>query len=88
LNLNPNQITFITLTMAFISFIILLLLPSLIELKKPEDAGPRKISEVPITTELVLEKLLNVEHSFFAFEDSEKPFQMEGLLASLPNIEL
>jgi len=49
----PNPIStpylFILLILALCAFIFLLFLPSLLELKRPKDSGPRKISE--ITTE-------------------------------------
>jgi hypothetical protein len=40
---------FILLILALCAFILLLFLPSLLELKRPKDPGPRKIDET--TTE-------------------------------------
>ncbi len=37
---------FILLTFALCLFIFLLFLPSILELKRPKDPGPRKISEI------------------------------------------
>ena len=49
----PNPIStsylFILLILALCGFIFLLFLPSILELKRPKDSGPRKIAE--ITTE-------------------------------------
>jgi len=46
----PNPIStlylFILLILALCAFIILLFLPSIIELKRPKDPGPRKIAEI------------------------------------------
>ncbi|MGQ9507578.1 MAG: hypothetical protein ACUVTB_06980 [Candidatus Bathycorpusculaceae bacterium] len=40
---NPNPTTLILLTMGISTLILIMLLPSLLELKKPKDAGPRII---------------------------------------------
>jgi hypothetical protein len=49
----PNSIStlyvFILLILALCAFIFLVFLPSILELKRPKDPGPRKIAE--ITTE-------------------------------------
>jgi hypothetical protein len=40
---NPNPTTLILLTIGVSTLIFIMLLPSLLELKKPKDAGPRII---------------------------------------------
>jgi hypothetical protein len=42
---NPNPTTFFTLIVAISIFIFIMLLPALVETKKPKDAGPRIIME-------------------------------------------
>jgi hypothetical protein len=41
----PNPTTFITLIFGVSVFIFILLLPALFELKRPKDAGPRRIAD-------------------------------------------
>jgi len=41
----PNPATVITLIFGVSVFIFILLLPALFELKKPKDAGPRRIAD-------------------------------------------
>ncbi|MCZ2808836.1 MAG: hypothetical protein O2V44_05730 [Candidatus Bathyarchaeota archaeon] len=48
-NLTPVHLILIFLILALGAFLTLLLLPSLLELRKPKDSGPRKIAEA--TTE-------------------------------------
>ncbi|MEM3700056.1 MAG: hypothetical protein QXL57_04215 [Candidatus Bathyarchaeia archaeon] len=40
---NPTPTTLILLTMGISTFILIMFLPALLELKKPKDAGPRII---------------------------------------------
>ncbi|MEM3696647.1 MAG: hypothetical protein QXQ94_03980 [Candidatus Bathyarchaeia archaeon] len=40
---NPTPTTLILLTLGVSTFILIMLLPSILELKKPKDAGPRII---------------------------------------------
>ncbi|MHC3128627.1 MAG: hypothetical protein IBV52_00920 [Candidatus Bathyarchaeota archaeon] len=44
-SLTPVHLFLIFLILALGAFLTLLLLPSLLELRKPKDAGPRKIDE-------------------------------------------
>jgi hypothetical protein len=41
--LTPNPMTFIVLFLEVSTFILIMLLPAFLELKKPRDAGPRTI---------------------------------------------
>lgn len=42
---NPNPTTFFALIVGILAFIFIMLLPALVETKKPKDAGPRIIVE-------------------------------------------
>jgi hypothetical protein len=44
-NLTPVHYILIFLIIAIAAFIIILLLPALLELRRPKDAGPRKMPE-------------------------------------------
>jgi hypothetical protein len=48
LTLNPTPLLFILLTFALLGFITLFFLHAFWELKKPKDAGPRRIAETTI----------------------------------------
>ncbi|MEM2117811.1 MAG: hypothetical protein QW386_02180 [Candidatus Bathyarchaeia archaeon] len=60
--LNQTSTTFILLFSGVITFITIMLLPALLELKKPKDAGPRIITDdVIIMQYLPKEKLLPLQ---------------------------
>jgi len=44
-NLTPVHYLLIFLIIVISAFIIILLLPAILELRKPKDSGPRKIAE-------------------------------------------
>lgn len=81
--LNPNPMTFIMLILGVSTFILIMLLPAFLELKKPRDAGPRTIMDniiaiprLPVIMEkekLVLDQVLYQK--------------MTEILAVLPNLE-
>jgi hypothetical protein len=84
----PNPIpTFILLTIGVLTFLFIMLLPSLIELKKPKDAGPKMIMDcmfdiLPKKDVLVMD--IEEEQGF------EKAFaeKVVGIISFLPNIEV
>jgi hypothetical protein len=62
---NPTLTTFITLILGVLTFIFIMLLPALLELKRPRDAGPRAIMDnAPTIQPQIREKtilMVNVE---------------------------
>jgi hypothetical protein len=45
MNLSPAHYLLICLVIVIAVFILILLLPAMLELRKPKDAGPRRIDE-------------------------------------------
>jgi len=89
-SLNPNQTFLLTLALTVFTFILLFLLPSLMELKKPRDAGPRRIEGASIEGLLgaaLGRSLRDMEQSFGVQAYSEAPLPAEGLLVFLPSLE-
>lgn len=83
---NLNSATFFTLTIGMLIFIFLMLLPAIIELKKPKDAGPRVITEdFSLTRWIEGDILLNIEdeHMF----DQNAVQNVAEVLQFLPNLE-
>lgn len=82
-------------TLALIIFLVLLFLPTLMELKKPKDAGPRRILESPIISTSIsrgkTEKFWHILVDIEGGEDTERStnftVHVEDLEA-LPNIEI
>lgn len=81
---NPTPTTFIMLILGASSFILLMLLPALVELKKPKDAGPRTImNDAPITQSQIPLANMEEEHK------SNKKIinKIASIIATLPNLE-
>ncbi|MEM3730898.1 MAG: hypothetical protein QW667_01765 [Candidatus Bathyarchaeia archaeon] len=71
--------------LATLTFITLMLLPAIYELKKPKDAGPRRITENPTRIEHQTQRMLIILD-----EDDVNPKTVSVLseiLVSLPNLE-
>jgi len=68
--IQPSPITFILLSLGVLTFLILIFLPFILELKKPKNAGPRLIlDDIPILKQLqmVLKvPIVNMEEEFRA----------------------
>jgi len=85
---NPTPTTFIILILGVLSFIFVMLLPALLELKKPKDAGPSLLMyDVPVLQPQMRESILivNVEedHRF----DQTLVKKIADIIAVLPNLE-
>jgi len=85
---NPTPTTFIIMILGVLSFIFITLLPALLELKRPKDAGPRLIiNDVPVLQPQMRESILivNVEedHRF----DQTLVKKIADIIAVLPNLE-
>jgi len=87
--LNPTPMIFITLIFGVLTFIFVMILPALLELKKPKDAGPRTIMDsIPIGQSLVGETTLivNMEDDYEFDELLMK--KVVDVIAVLPNLEV
>jgi len=87
--LNPTPMMFITLIFGVLTFIFMMILPALLELKKPKDAGPRTIMDsIPIGQSLVGETTLivNMEDDYEFDELLMK--KIVDVIAVLPNLEV
>jgi len=84
--LNPIT-TFILLIIGVSTFIFIMLLPALFELKRPKDAGPRMIMEYPLFTqpELGRVSMANVEEEQRL--DQKLVEKIADIIAVLPNLE-
>ena len=87
----PNPTTVLLLFFGASTFILIMLLPALLELKKPKDAGPRKIMEENI---IPSQRFKPFEATFLANLEKEisKPNQtiikrVADIIAFLPNLE-
>jgi hypothetical protein len=85
---NPTPTTFILLILGVSTFIFITLLPALLELKRPKDAGPRLImNDVPVLQPQVREGILivNVEEDHIFDQTLVK--KIADIIAVLPNLE-
>ena len=85
---SPTLTTFIMLILGVSTFIFIMFLPALLELKKHKDAGPRLImNDAPVMQPKMRETVLIVnveeEHGF----DQILARKMADVMAVLPNIE-
>jgi len=86
-NLNPNM--FITLTIGVFAFIFIMLLPALLELKRPKDAGPKPINDVALSPHLgkIEIPLVDIEKGY----EKENTLSIKpviDIIAFLPNLEV
>ncbi|MEM2994730.1 MAG: hypothetical protein QXI91_01765 [Candidatus Bathyarchaeia archaeon] len=82
----PNSIpTFIWLTIGILTFLFIMLLPALIELKKPKDAGPRIIMDYTFDIQPKNVWIIDMEEEQrFNQTSAEK---LVDIISFLPNIE-
>ena len=87
---NPTP-TLIMLLLGVSAFIFIMLLPALLELKRPRDAGPRIImDDIPITQrfqtrEIIL--LASIEEEKFGLDQTIVK-KIADIIAVLPNLEV
>lgn len=84
---NSNPIMFILITFGILISICVMLLPSILELKKPKDAGPRIIMESSVFTLPTITNIsvLRVEEERFDPALIEK---IADVIAILPDLEI
>lgn len=87
--LNPTPTTLIMLCFGVLIFIFIMLLPALLELKKPKDAGPRMmLNDVPVLQQLqIVQKIpiTNMEEDLGFDQVAVK--NIANVIAMLPNLE-
>ena len=77
---------FVALAFGVVIFILLMFLPALVELRKPRDAGPRKIMDDVIIGESQM-KIASMEKSEEIEIDQALVKKMANVLSVLPNLE-
>jgi len=84
---NSTPTTFILLILGVSTFIFIMLLPALFELKRPKDAGPRTIVDHPLFTQPEVRKvpMANVEEE--QRFDQKLAEKIADIIAVLPNLE-
>ena len=84
----PTLTTFIMLILGVSTFIFIMFLPALFELKKHKDAGPRLImNDAPVMqTKMKAVLIVNVEEEYGFDQMLVK--KMADVMAVLPNIEV
>jgi hypothetical protein len=80
---NPNPMTFIVLILGVSTFILIMLLPAFLELKKPRDAGPRTIMNniiaIPQLPTIMEDEKLILDPTLYQ--------KIAEILVVLPNLE-
>jgi len=79
----PNPITFIVLFLGVSTFILIMLLPAFLELKKPRDAGPRAIMNNII---LIPQLPVIMEDEKIVLDQALRQ-KIASIIAFLPNLE-
>jgi len=84
----PNPIpTFILLTLGVLTFLFIMLLPSLIELKKPKDAGPKMIMDYMFNIQPKTQDILMIDMEEEQGFDQIFIKKVVDIISFLPNIE-
>ena len=79
----PNPITFIVLFLGVSTFMLIMLLPAFLELKKPRDAGPRAIMNNII---LIPQLPVIMEDEKIVLDQALRQ-KIASIIAFLPNLE-
>jgi hypothetical protein len=79
----PNPMTFIVLILGVSTFILIMLLPAFLELKKPKDAGPRTI----MNNIVAIPQLPTIMEDEKIVSDQTLRQKIAGIIAFLPNLE-
>lgn len=79
----PNPVTFIVLFLGVSTFILIMLLPAFLELKKPRDAGPRTIMNNII---LIPQLPVIMEDEKIVLDQALRQ-KIASIIAFLPNLE-
>ncbi len=87
---NPTPTTLILLLFGVSAFIFILLLPALLELKRPKDAGPRIITDGIVITQRFQARgaipLASIEEEKFGLDQTIVK-KIADVIAVLPNLE-
>ena len=87
---NPTPTMLVILIFGVSTFIFIMLLPALFELKRPKDAGPRKIMDAIIAVQQFqlgqIISLMNVEEEKLGL-DQVLVKKIAEIIAFLPNLE-
>jgi hypothetical protein len=87
---NPTPTMFVILIFGFSTLIFLMLLPALFELRRPKDAGPRKIMDGILAVQQFqlgrIISLVNVEEEKLGL-DQVLVKKLADIIAFLPNLE-
>jgi len=86
--MDPNPTSVIMLVIGASTFIFVMLLPALLELKRPRDAGPRRIITEPSISHLTLKGSLSISN----IEEDTKinkalVKRLATIITVLPNLE-
>ena len=85
---SPTQTTFMALILGVSTFIFIMFLPALLELKKHRDAGPRLImNDAPVMQTKKRETVLIVNVEEEDKFDQVLLRKIAGVIAVLPNLE-
>lgn len=85
----PNPIpTFVWLTIGVLTFLFIMLLPSLIELKKPKDAGPKLIADYTFDIRSKTRDILMIDTEEEQGFDQTFIKKVVDIISFLPNIEV
>jgi len=79
----PNPMTFIVLILGVSIFILIMLLPAFLELKKPKDAGPRTI----MNNIIAIPQLPTIMEDEKIVLDQALRQKIASIIAFLPNLE-
>ena len=87
---NPTSTTLILSILGVLTFSIIMLLPALLELKKPKDSGPRKImDDAYITHYRMAGAVLMIKNLEEDYRFDQKPTgKIMDIIAVLPNLEV
>jgi hypothetical protein len=81
-----TQLSFITLFFGVVIFILVMFLPAFLELRKPKDAGPRRIEEKVVSSKYQVQ-LASIERSEDTKADLAVIKKVANILSVLPNLE-
>jgi hypothetical protein len=85
---NPTPTTFIMLILGVSTFTFIMLLPALLELKRPRDAGPRIIADDARLTQPKIRSMLVVNVEEEQRFDQVLVKRIADVIAVLPNLEV
>ena len=85
---NPTPTTFIMLILGVSTFIFIMLLPALLELKRPKDAGPRMIVDDANFTQPKIRNMPIVDVEEEQGFDRILIKSIADVIAVLPNLEV